>query len=84
MNEDCLYLNVYLPSVLTKKVETSEGYYYTLVDSIRAESYPVMVFLYGGAFIAGGNGVPLYDGQFIAEKGEVIVVVVNYRFVCLK
>ena len=80
MDEDCLYLNIYLPSTLYTEVATREGHYYTLVDSIVSKSYPVMVFLYGGAFIAGGNGVPLYDGQFLAEKGNVIIVSVNYRF----
>jgi len=40
---------------------------------------PVMVFIHGGAFLLGGNGAPLFDARFIAEEGDVIVVVPNYR-----
>ena len=79
MNEDCLNLVVYVPSKLTKRVETNEGYYYELIDDITTAQLPVMVFFHGGAFITGGNGVTLYDGRFISEKGGVIVVTVNYR-----
>ncbi len=46
---------------------------------------PVMVFIYGGAFLLGsGQGANflnnyLYDGQEIADRGNVIVVTFNYR-----
>ncbi len=44
-----------------------------------------MVFIYGGAFLLGaGQGANfldnyLYDGQEIADRGNVIVVTFNYR-----
>jgi para-nitrobenzyl esterase len=38
---------------------------------------PVMVFIHGGAFIAGGSSQ--YNGQRLAEAGNVIVVTLNYR-----
>ena len=79
MSEDCLHVVVYVPSKLTKQVDTREGHYYTLVDDVTSADLPVMVFFHGGAFMTGGNGVTLYDGRFIAEKGGVIVVTVNYR-----
>ncbi len=46
---------------------------------------PVMVFIYGGGFLLGaGQGANflnnyLYDGQEIADRGNVIVVTFNYR-----
>uniref|UniRef100_H2RZP3 Bile salt-activated lipase n=1 Tax=Takifugu rubripes TaxID=31033 RepID=H2RZP3_TAKRU len=46
---------------------------------------PVMLWIYGGGFLAGGSmGANfldnyLYSGQEIAERGEVIVVTVGYR-----
>ncbi|KTG35579.1 hypothetical protein cypCar_00001785 [Cyprinus carpio] len=46
---------------------------------------PVMVFIYGGGFLlGGGQGANfldnyLYDGQEIADRGNVIVVTFNYR-----
>lgn len=40
---------------------------------------PVFVFLHGGAFIAGGGGMPCYDGGTLATRGSMIVVNVSYR-----
>ena len=44
-----------------------------------------MVWIYGGAFLVGGSmGANfldnyLYDGEEIADRGNVIVVTINYR-----
>jgi carboxylesterase type B len=40
---------------------------------------PVMFFLAGGGFFQGAAGVVLYDGRFIANASDVIVVTANYR-----
>ena len=42
------------------------------------DKLPVMVWIYGGGFVGGQTGVPLYDGTRLAEKG-VIIVSVAYR-----
>jgi para-nitrobenzyl esterase len=39
---------------------------------------PVMVFIHGGAFLAGSIAEPLWDGTNLAKQG-VIVVSMNYR-----
>jgi len=39
---------------------------------------PVMVWIYGGAFVQGGSSLPYYDGTHFAEQG-VILVSLNYR-----
>jgi para-nitrobenzyl esterase len=39
---------------------------------------PVMVWIYGGAFVVGSNAVPAYNGEGLAGKG-VVVVAMNYR-----
>lgn len=44
----------------------------------HAGTYPVMVFVHGGAFTYGAAGVPLYDGANLARRGAVIVTI-NYR-----
>ncbi|NWY17080.1 CEL lipase, partial [Aphelocoma coerulescens] len=68
-SEDCLYLNIWIPQG-RKEVSTK---------------LPVMVFIYGGAFLVGGSQGAnfldnyLYDGEEIAVRGNVIVVTVNYR-----
>ncbi|XP_041644425.1 bile salt-activated lipase-like [Cheilinus undulatus] len=50
-----------------------------------SKSLPVMVYLFGGAFLLGASndvailGDSLYDGKEMADRGKVIVVTVNYR-----
>ncbi|XP_061733026.1 bile salt-activated lipase-like [Nerophis ophidion] len=67
-SEDCLYLNIWVPHV--RSVSTN---------------LPVMVWIYGGGFLAGGSmganflSNYLYDGQEIADRGNVIVVTLGYR-----
>jgi para-nitrobenzyl esterase len=39
---------------------------------------PVIVWFYGGGFVAGGNSETRYDGEHLAKKG-VIIVSPNYR-----
>lgn len=40
---------------------------------------PVMVFIYGGAFITGSSAIPLYDGSYLSANDNVVVVTFNYR-----
>lgn len=40
---------------------------------------PVMVFIYGGAFIMGTTAQPLYEAAKLARRGDVTVVTMNYR-----
>jgi para-nitrobenzyl esterase len=40
---------------------------------------PVMFWLHGGAFIFGGGVDPMYDGSTLAQRGDVVVVTINYR-----
>ncbi|KAI9541744.1 hypothetical protein NQZ68_027108 [Dissostichus eleginoides] len=67
-SEDCLYLNIFVPQ--GRKL---------------SENLPVMVYLFGGAFLLGASndisflGESLYDGKEMADRGDVIVVTVNYR-----
>lgn len=39
---------------------------------------PVLVYFYGGGFVAGDGSEPRYDGAAMAGKG-IVVVIVNYR-----
>jgi para-nitrobenzyl esterase len=64
--EDCLYLNVFVPKAQPSKPRA------------------VMVYIHGGGNQQGSTslqrgGVVFYDGQSIAEKGDVVVVTVQYR-----
>ncbi len=61
MSEDCLYLNVWTPSLASGK-----------------KKLPVLVYFYGGGFMAGDGSEPRYDGASLAQKG-IVTVTVNYR-----
>jgi para-nitrobenzyl esterase len=43
-----------------------------------AKPLPVMVWIYGGAYIMGAGSYPDYDGAHFAQQG-VVVVTINYR-----
>lgn len=55
------------------------------VCSTVSTNLPVMVYLFGGAFLLGASndvailGDSLYDGKEMADRGGVIVITVNYR-----
>ena len=40
---------------------------------------PTLVWIHGGAFTLGSGSSPMYDGTLLAERGDVVVVTVNYR-----
>ncbi|AOK06431.1 carboxylesterase family protein [Burkholderia sp. AU28942] len=42
------------------------------------KNLPVMVWVYGGAYVVGGTSMPRYDGTQFAKEG-VVIVTVNYR-----
>jgi len=44
---------------------------------------PVVVWLHGGAWQSGGGALAWYDGTRLAEKGDCVVVGVNYRLAAL-
>src|SRR4051794_10706979 len=44
----------------------------------EGERLPVLVYFYGGGFVAGDGSEPRYDGESMARKG-IVSVTVNYR-----
>src|SRR5271155_1401040 len=62
MSEDCLYLNVWTPAGAGKS------------DA----ALPVLVYFYGGGFVAGDSSEPRYDGESLAKQG-IVFVSMNYR-----
>ena len=47
-------------------------------SNLGTQGLPVMVFIYGGAFVSGASSTPLYDGTRFARDG-VVMVSFNYR-----
>jgi para-nitrobenzyl esterase len=40
---------------------------------------PVMVWIHGGAFLNGAGSLGTYNGKYLAARGDVVVVTINYR-----
>ena len=38
-----------------------------------------MVWIHGGGFSGGSGSTPIYDGRHLAQRGDVVVVTINYR-----
>ncbi|XP_016400331.1 acetylcholinesterase [Sinocyclocheilus rhinocerous] len=66
VSEDCLYLNVFVPVSVNLSLP--------IVTAL-----PVMVWIHGGDFIAGSASKPLYDGRFISNYSNTVVVNMEYR-----
>jgi len=47
--------------------------------SVDNKKRPVMFWIHGGAFITGGGITPMYDSSVLAQRGDVVVVTINYR-----
>jgi len=64
-DEDCLYLNIWTPK-------------------LSGSDLPVLVFIHGGGNQQGSaytvnSGTNIYDGQNMAERGNAVVVTIQYR-----
>ena len=45
----------------------------------RSGKRPVMVWIHGGGLSQGASSLPYYEGEHLAERGDVVVVSINYR-----
>jgi para-nitrobenzyl esterase len=63
VSEDCLTLNIWAPA------GTGAG----------GKDLPVFVWIHGGALVAGYSHETMYDGARLAQRGNMIVVSINYR-----
>lgn len=50
---------------------------------IDSKKRPVVVYVHGGGFIEGGSADPLYDGEHLARRGDIVVASLNYRVAAL-
>ena len=57
INEDCLYLNVWVPADRMS----------------AKSKLPVMVWIYGGGFVSGATSEPRQEGTNLAKQGVVVV-----------
>ena len=59
----------------------SEDCLYLNVDTPATDGRrrPVLFWIHGGGFTLGSGSSPVYDGGPLAERGDVVVVTINYR-----
>lgn len=48
-------------------------------STTTATSRPVLVFIPGGGFATGSGALPIYDGESLAARADIITVTLNYR-----
>jgi para-nitrobenzyl esterase len=76
----CMQTNVFGDMVFRDKGPSEDCLYLNVWTPSEAANahLPVMVWIYGGGFVAGATSEPRQDGENLARKG-VVVVSMNYR-----
>ncbi|KAI9151412.1 cAMP-regulated D2 protein [Paramyrothecium foliicola] len=69
-SDDCLFLNIWTPSLPS-----------THNDSVSPKPAlkPVLLYIYGGAFVDGSGKNPNLDLTNMASRGDVVTVSINHR-----
>lgn len=63
ISEDCLYLNMWVPKPANK----------------QKTKMPILIWIYGGGYMAGTATLDIYNGDILAAENSVIVVGIQYR-----
>ena len=71
-DEDCLYLNVWQPDGARAEAGERDGTERTTAEP-NDSGRPVVVWLYGGAYVNGGASSRAYDGASFARDGVLYV-----------
>ncbi|CAK8688944.1 unnamed protein product [Clavelina lepadiformis] len=69
-SEDCLYLNVYVPN----------GIDLSNPETPPKADRPVLVWFHGGAFWFGSGLSSIYDGRYLTQAIDAVIVTLNYRY----
>lgn len=60
-------------------IQDEDCHFLSIYTPSRYGNRPVLVWIHGGAYIAGSGGESAYDGAALAEEGDIVVVSVTYR-----
>ncbi|KAI9554499.1 hypothetical protein GHT06_019772 [Daphnia sinensis] len=67
ISEDCLYLNLWVPTKLRNANNNNSG------------NGTVLIWIYGGGYMSGTSTLEVYDALILAATNDIIVVSINYR-----
>lgn len=59
--------------------QDEDCHFLSIFTPSRYGNRPVLVWIHGGAYIAGSGGESAYDSAALAEEGDIVVVSVTYR-----
>jgi len=74
----CMQAAAYPDMIFRDPAESEDCLTVNVWAPLKAKKMPVMVWIYGGGYQGGGASESRQDGQFLAQRG-VIVVSMNYR-----
>jgi para-nitrobenzyl esterase len=63
----------------TPGAQSEDCLYLNIWSPACAGKRPVMVWIHGGAFLNGAGSLGTYNGKYLASRGDVVVVTINYR-----
>lgn len=67
------------PSTFGQILGSEDCLYLNVWAPANLKHRPVLLFVHGGAGVAGAGSLNLYDGANFAEKANVVYVTINYR-----
>ena len=74
----CMQRPIYSDMVFRSNGMSEDCLYLNIWSPVKSGKLPVLVYFYGGGFIAGDGSEPRYEGASMARKG-VIALTINYR-----
>lgn len=60
-------------------IQNEDCHFLSIYTPSMEGNRPVLVWIHGGAYIAGSGGESAYNGTALAEEGDIVVVSVTYR-----
>ena len=78
-NQDINRLGPVMGSKPEEKNQSEDAFRLNVWTTGSHTKKPVLFWIHGGGFLTGGGALPWYNGQSLAENGDIVVVTVNYR-----